>query len=310
MLVTGASGFVGARVVSLALRRGYSVTALVRPATDVRRLAPFAHDVEIVSADIADSNALQRVVTRLRPRACVHLAAAGAVVRADDLQTLLAVNAEAPATLAAALGRVGAECLVTAGSSSEYGPVDGRMEETLPALPADAYGVTKLAGGLLAALTGARYGLATAHLRLFSVYGPGEDPRRLVAAVVDSVLAGRPIALTPGAQVRDFVYVDDVAEALLAAVDRAAVDGITINIGTGVETTVRDVCHMIADLLGGHELLRFGDRPYRSGERFHWRASTDRATKLLGWRARTSLSAGLAATVAESCAEPLVRSAA
>jgi nucleoside-diphosphate-sugar epimerase len=297
-LVTGASGFVGARLVRLALQRGHAVAALVGPDSQLHRLQDLLGDVDLIRGDITDRSALDRITATARPDACVHLAAAGAVVREDDLETLLAANAVAPAHLAAVLARAGCRRLVVAGSSSEYGPVNGVMDEASAPHPDDFYGVTKLAGGLLAAVAGARHGLETTHLRLFSVYGPGEDPRRLVPSVVRALLADEPIALTPGAQVRDFVYVDDVAEALLAAVGRPVLDTPTINVGTGVQTSVRELCHLAAGLIGAHhDLLRFGAAPYRPGERFSWRASTATAERALGWQARTPLADGLARTI-------------
>ena len=172
------------------------------------------------------------------------------------------------------------------------------MDEAAACDPDDPYGVAKLAGGLLARVVARQHGLESAHLRLFSVYGPGEDPRRLVPSVVANLLAGRPVALTPGEQVRDFVYVDDVAAALVDAALRPGIDGLTANVGTGVQTSVRDLCLKVAALTGGLELLRFGAVPYRADERFTWRAATERAAAELGWRACTPLDEGLRLTVA------------
>jgi UDP-glucose 4-epimerase len=298
LLVTGASGFVGAAVVRLAAARGLEVIAAVGPESRLDRLAPVACDVAVVRADVTDAVAVAAAVASARPDACVHVAAAGAVVREDDVDLLLATNALAPARLARALADSGCARLVTAGSSSEYGTVPGTMDEAAACDPDDPYGVTKLAGGLLARVVARRHGIESAHLRLFSVYGPGEDPRRLVPSVIRNLLAGRPVDLTPGEQVRDFVYVDDVAEALLDAALRPGVDGLTANVGTGVQTTVRDLCLKVADLTGGHDLLRFAAVPYRVGERFAWRAATEHAATELGWRARTTLDEGLRLTVA------------
>lgn len=303
LLVTGASGFVGAAVVSAALRRGHEVSALVGPTSRLDRLTPLGLDVQVVRADLRDAKGLERAVVQARPDACVHLGAAGAVVREDDLDTLLAVNVLAPAVIARALAHAGARRLVTAGSSSEYGPVEGAMDEKLAPDPDDAYGVSKLAGGLLARVLGGQVGLETVHTRLFSVYGPTEDQRRLVPSVIRSLLSGVPVALTPGGQVRDFIYVDDVADALLEAVAQPGVSGLTLNVGSGVQSTVRELCLLVAELTGGEELLRFGDVPYRPGERFSWRACTESTERTLGWRARVSLRDGLALTVDAARAE-------
>ncbi|HWI73008.1 MAG TPA: NAD-dependent epimerase/dehydratase family protein [Baekduia sp.] len=297
LLVTGASGFVGAAVARHALARGLRVTALVGPASRLGRLAAYARDLEVVRADVADPAALGAAVARARPDVCIHLAAVGAVVRDDDLGRLWAVNALAPGHLARALAGSGATRLVTAGSSSEYGTVDGPMDEAMACAPDDPYGVAKLAGGLLARAAARETGLQAAHLRLFSVYGPGEDPRRLVSSVAAALLAGRPVDLTPGEQVRDFVHVDDVAEALLHAATAPGIDGLTANVGTGVQTTVRALCEHLAALTGGRELLRFGALRYRDGERFSWRAATTRARDALGWSARIGLDEGLRSTI-------------
>ena len=297
VIVTGASGFVGAAVVRRAHEQGLPVTALVGPRSDLARLAPIAHEISVVRADITDAAALTAAIADARPDVCIHLAAAGAVVREDGLDLLWAANALAPARIARALADAGGRRLVTAGSSSEYGTVDGPMDEARACDPDDLYGVSKLAGGLLARNVGREAGIETAHLRLFSVYGPGEDPRRLVASVVRALVAGQPIDLTPGGQVRDFVYVDDVADALLAAAREPGIDGLTVNVGTGVQTTVRELCLRVAAITGGDDLLHFGARPYRPGERFGWRAATALAQRTLGWSARTPLDEGLRLTV-------------
>jgi len=307
LLVTGASGFVGAAVVRAAVERGLAVSAVVRPGSPATRLEPFAGEVEILHADLADAAQISDAVVAARPDACIHLAAAGAVTRSDDLEVLLATNALGPALLARALAATGCHRLVTAGSSSEYGPVDVAMDEvrTVPA-PDDPYGVAKLAGGLLARVIARPLGLQTVHARLFSVYGPGEDPQRLVASVVAALLQHRPIDLSPGEQVRDFVYVDDVAAALLDAALRPGLDDLVVNLGTGLQTSVRELCLLAAELTGADpRLLRFGARPYRPGERFAWRAATTRAD-WLGFRSATSLREGLTRTIAHAPREELL----
>jgi nucleoside-diphosphate-sugar epimerase len=303
LLVTGASGFVGAAVTHHALARDLRVTALVGRSSSLQRLAGVLGEIDVLRCDVADPDAVVAAVARVRPDICIHLAAAGAVVREDDLDILWAVNALAPAYVARALAAHGGARLVTAGSSSEYGTVDGAMDEARPCVPDDPYGVAKLAGAQLARVAARGTDLQTAHLRLFSVYGPGEDRRRLVPSVVASLLAGRPLELTPGEQVRDFVHVEDVADALLRAALAPGIDGVTLNVGTGVQTSVRELASLTAELTGADPaLLRFGARPYRDGERFAWRAATARTERTLGWRAATPLREGLSAMIAATAA--------
>ena len=280
------------------LDRGDEVIALVGPHSRLERLEPVLDRVELVRADITDGHALGRAASQARPEAAIHLAAAGAVVASDDLAPLMEANALAPWLLAHALARSGCSRLVTAGSSSEYGTVAEAIAESRAPDPDDPYGVAKLAGGLLARVAGRRLGLTTAHLRIFSLYGPGEDPRRLVASVIRGLLNGEPVALSPGEQVRDFVYADDAADAFLDAAHAPGLDAVTLNVASGTETSVRELCRLVAEQTGGAELLRFGELPYRPGERFHWRGDVVQTERVLGWRAHTPLREGIARTVA------------
>jgi nucleoside-diphosphate-sugar epimerase len=304
--VTGAAGFVGAALVRRLLAHGNEVVAVVRPGTRPDRLAGVVDDVEVVEADFGAPAEAAGLVAAARPDVCLHLAAAGAVVRDHDPRRVAVVNALAPFELALALSQSGCRRLVTAGSSSEYGSLDGAMSEDRAPLPDDVYGAAKLGGGLLARAAGAAAGLETCHVRLFSVYGPGEDERRLVPSVARALLEGRPIELTPGEQVRDFVYVDDVAAALEAAAVEPRAAGEVVNAGTGRQTRVRELCLLLAAAAGAEtDLLRFGVRPYVEGERFSWRAGVEHAAEVLGWRASTQLEDGLRLTLAALVAEPV-----
>lgn len=296
--MTGAGGFVGAAVCRRLLDDGHAVVATRRPGS-ARSAVPRNPDVEEVEVDLRDPTSFGMLVRQARPDFAVHLAAAGAVARSGRLDAdLVTVNALSGMRLAEALGNVGAARLVSCGSSSEYGPAAGSLHEGLPLCPDDAYGATKVAGAQLTLAAARSVGLEAVHLRPFAVYGPGENEGRLVASLVRALVERRVIPLTGGRQARDFVYVDDVADALVRALTAPGLDGESINVGTGVETTVRHLAQLAADVAGADRtLLGFGRLPYRPGERFAWRASTAKARELLGWQATTPLTAGLEHTI-------------
>jgi UDP-glucose 4-epimerase len=302
VLVTGAGGFCGRAIAAALAAGGHDVIATVRPGSPLS--APPAGNVELVECDMADDQAIARLVARAAPAHCVHAAAAGARARCDDLDVLLRSNVGATVALAEALAGCGARRLVTLGSSSEYGTPRGAMSESAVAAPDDLYGISKLAAGLAAHAVGRARGLETLHLRLFSVYGPGEGPERLVASVVRAIAERRPIALTGGRQVRDFVFIDDVVDATLHALFTDTPETGTFNIGTGIETSIRELALTACGLAGADTaILRFGDLPYRGDERFAWRADTTRTSAKLGWRATTTLRAGLSSTLAAARGE-------
>jgi UDP-glucose 4-epimerase len=297
VLVTGAGGFCGRAITAALAAGGHDVVATIRPGA---RAATTMHEgVELIECDMTDADAIARLVARVHPDRCVHAAAAGARARCDDLDLLLRTNVGSTATLATSLADRGATRLVTLGSSSEYGTPLGAMSESAVAAPDDLYGISKLAAGLAAHAIGNARELQTIHLRLFSVYGPGEAPERLVASVVRAIAERRPIALTGGRQVRDFVFIDDVVDATLHALFTPARESGTFNIGTGIETSIRELALIACGLAGADAaLLQFGALPYRSDERFTWRADTRKAASELGWRASTSLRGGLSNTLA------------
>jgi UDP-glucose 4-epimerase len=296
VLVTGAGGFCGRAIAAALASGGHDVVATIRPGT--RSATGALGQVELVECDMTDAGAIAALVERTRPARCVHAAAAGARARCDDLDLLLRTNVGSTVALAEALAQTGATRLLTLGSSSEYGTPNGAMCESSVAAPDDLYGISKLSAGLAAHAIGRARRLQTVHLRLFSVYGPGEAPERLVASVVRAVAERRPIALTGGRQVRDFVFIDDVVDATLHALFTPSPAAGTFNVGTGVETSIRELALLACGLAGADSaLLRFGALPYRDDERFAWRADTRRAASELGWRASTSIRNGLASTL-------------
>jgi nucleoside-diphosphate-sugar epimerase len=287
VLVTGAGGLCGNAIAAALAARGHEVIATVRPSR--RSLARPLAQVELAECDLTDRGSIERLVARVRPERCVHAAAAGAQGTCDDLDRLLLTNVTATAALVTALAEGGAERVVTLGSSREYGTGDG--------LPDDLYGISKLAGGLAAGSIARRSELDCVHLRLFSVYGPGETPRRLVASLLRAVTARTPLELADGGEVRDFVFVDDVVEATLHALFTPTATAGTFDVGTGIGTSIRQ----LARLAGADaELVRFGrddDRPGRY-------ADTRTTAAQLGWHAATTLRAGLSATLDALRAEP------
>src|SRR4030095_8382267 len=183
------------------------------------------------------------------------------------------------------------------GSCFEYGAGTGWTEQGLPA-PTTEYGASKAAGWLLANAFARRTGVEVISLRPFTMYGPMEPPGRLVPSVVRHALAGRAIDLTPGDQLRDFVFVDDAVDAFVAAATTDAAVGRTFNICSGTAVTVRDVVSRGLQCTGSRSEPRFGALSYRPTELAVLSGDPTRAAEVLGWRARVSLEEGLTRTIA------------
>ena len=219
---------------------------------------------------------------------CIHL---GWYADPTDYLTNEAGNADATARsdeLVAFLVERGCRRLTVAGTCAEYGEHDRPIREDDPVAPWSAYGRAKAAfhARLVAAPPP---GMAVTWARLFNLTGPGEDHRRLVPWVVRSLLAGEPVDLSPGAQVRDYLDVVDVATALVALADTDAVG--TFNVCSGGGIALRDLLGGIGARLGREELLGFGRRPYGEHDAPMVVGSSERLRAATGWRPRHDIDA-------------------
>jgi nucleoside-diphosphate-sugar epimerase len=276
VLVTGAGGFIGRRLVETLGRAGEPVTGWTRKDVDLR-----------------DGAAVAAAMEAVRPATIFHLASAGVgAARAHD-PLVIAEDVAMTAALLAAAPR--GSRLVMTGSMAEYGR-GGRHREDDRCDPRTAYAIARLAAGSLALAYAETHGLVVTVARLYGVYGPGEGPRRLFPRLIDDLSAGRPAALSDGTQRRDFIHLDDVCRALIALADIA--DGTAppiVNIGTGRAVSVREVAEWVADALGApRALLQFGSVERSPGDQDLLEANVERLAGLVGGAPPQRLGPGLA----------------
>ncbi|HYQ12838.1 MAG TPA: NAD-dependent epimerase/dehydratase family protein [Solirubrobacterales bacterium] len=304
-LVTGGAGFIGSHLVDALVERGDEVVILDDLSTGRRENLTTAleHGAELVEGDVTDPATVSELVEGRRPGAIFQLAAQIDVrVSVSDPVFDLGVNVGGTINLleAARRAEVGRFVLASTGGAI-YGEGSDRdlpLDETAECLPDAPYGQSKYAAEGYLSLYERLYGLSTAALRLGNVYGPRQDPlgeAGVVAIFCGALLEGRtPKVFGDGDQTRDYVYVADIVEAMLAAGDSSVVG--TFNIGTGVETSVLELGGMIADAC---------DRPFepemappRPGEVQRIAIASSLAADELGWTARTALPDGLVQTAA------------
>jgi UDP-glucose 4-epimerase len=298
VLVTGGAGFIGSALV----RRLEAAGAAVRVLDDCStgHLAYLAGTTaEVVEASVADGPAVHDALAGCD--AVVHLAARAGIPDsvADPLGTF-AANVTQTVGLLDAARRAGVRRFVLASSNAVLGPHEPPADEQTLPRPASPYGASKLAGEAYVTAYAATYGLAACALRFSNAYGPRSlHKRSVVAAWLRAALAGRPLTIHgDGAQTRDFVFVDDLAAAILAVLrapeDRVA--GAILQVGTGRETTVNELAATLAAAAGRPlEVRHLAARP---GDVARNTSRVDLAAERLGWRAEVGLADGLRETAA------------
>jgi nucleoside-diphosphate-sugar epimerase len=295
ILVTGASGFVGSHVVRALVTAGHEVTALARPASSFWRSQDLGDRLTVVRSDMAASSPLLAPLEGWRPEVCIHLAwyaVPGVYLEARDNIDSLVLSLRLLEELAA----VGCGHVVMTGSCAEYDTEVGILREDGPVRPATLYAAAKLAANLIGAQRAAQVGIGFAWARLFYLYGPFEDERRLVPSLIQSLLDGKEFAATAGTQVRDYLHVEDVASAICALALQKV--GGVYNVCSGEKTPVASLLTEVARIAGRPDLIRLGALPYRGWEPMFICGDNGRLKAATGWAPRQALTEGLAGTVA------------
>jgi nucleoside-diphosphate-sugar epimerase len=181
------------------------------------------------------------------------------------------------------------------GTCLEYEQSSAPLREDHPLRPATVYGAAKAALYLAVSAWAQQTETEFAWLRLFHLYGPREDPRRLVANVMTSLLAGQRIATTAGDQLRDYLHVDDVGDAI-AAVALSTICG-EVNVGSGQPVAVRDLVATIGEAVGRADLIDVGARAPRPGDPPSLVADVTRLSTDVGWTPRLALRDGIKQTL-------------
>ena len=302
-LVTGAAGFIGSTLVDRLLADGHAVIGvddLSSGRSENIVEAERSTDFEFAKADIVGAD-LVGLLADTRPEVVFHLAAQIDVRHSvADPQFDSTVNVVGTVRLAEAARQAGVRKIVhTSSGGSIYGtPSTYPTSEAAPVDPASPYAAGKYAGEVYLNMFRNLYGLQCSHIAPANVYGPRQDPHGeagVVAIFSQALLAGRPTKIFgDGTDTRDYVFVDDVVDAFAKAAGEAG-GGQRFNIGTGVETSVRQLHTAIASAVGAPDEPEF--HPARLGDLKRSCLDNSRAASVLGWRPNVNLDDGVARTV-------------
>ena len=297
-LITGAAGFLGSTLANQLAREGHQVRGLDDLSTgDPQALAP---DVHFTRGDVGDRPKLWTLLQEVD--VVYHLAA-----RVSVPESVLyprdynAVNVGGTVALMEAMRDVGVRRVVLASSGAVYGDLGEQpVRETVTPNPRSPYAVSKLAAEFYVRTIGALWGIETVSLRIFNAYGPGQHLPASHPPVVPYFLrqalrGGSLVVHSDGEQTRDYVYVDDVVSAMVAAATAPKVNGMVLNVGSGQETSVRDLVKAVLEVTGGNPEIIYNSQT--SGGVSRMAADLSLAREKLSYRPSIDLEHGLRLTL-------------
>jgi UDP-glucose 4-epimerase len=296
IVITGATGFLGAAVVGEFLARNENIAVLARRELAGSRLELVADRITAIRCDFLNSESYREQLLDFAPHAIVHCAWTGVEgALRNDLRQV--DNLPAAAALVDIASRAGVKIIVGAGSQAEYGPCEGPTSETTSPRPTTLYGITKLAAGQALLQMAAERGMRGVWARIYSLYGPGDEGPWLVPSMIRAFRSGRPPRVTGCEQMWEFLHVADAARAISSLLSCDNASGL-YNVGSGSPVRLREVILKLRDLVAPGISPMFGALPYRSDQIMHLQADITRLTATTNWRSQVPLEEGLAETVA------------
>ncbi len=305
--VTGGHGFIGSHLVQKLVDQKHDVTILTRDTADLWRVKDLLPRIQQISGDLRSKEDMQRCISSVQPDAVFHLAVSNmqSGVRASN-EEVIDSNLLGTANLLEAVQQESSATFIQTGSFLEYGKKDTPMKETDLCNPGELYSITKLASTLLAQSLGSDK-KPTLTFRVFTPYGPGMQKGRLVEQVITRALRGEDILLTEPSITRDCIYAPDLAELLIAGMEKASLyPGQVFNAGSGKAMTLETLVQTVLTLTGSTSEVRWHALPTVAYDTTLCQADMEKTLSAFPWRPAHDLNAGLQATIDWYRSHPLL----
>lgn len=300
-VLTGATGFIGSALARRLVDEGIKVYGIVRTNSSCNSLLEIMPGVEKIQVQSFKTEELKSIFSGIPVDIVFNLASYGVNQQHRDPKIMLEGNVDLVANLLLSLRDSVIKKFIHVGSCSEYGNLLKKdvLFEGDPIKPVSLYGAAKAASSIYGNALAINLGIPFVTLRLFGVYGVGENHFRLIPYLIHKLSQTKPVDLTPGDQVRDFLYIDDVIDALIAAAQSEKLALYSIfNVCSGHPTRIRDVAEAVADTIGrSRNLLLFGKRPHRQDEPMVVVGDNSRFIEATNWRPRITLAEGISKMV-------------
>lgn len=294
VVITGAGGFIGANLTRRMISLGHNVHILLHPESNPWRLNEILDQVHVHSVDLKNQAKVSEVISISKPDWIFHLAVHGAYSWQNQDGDILCTNVLGTMNLLQAAIKQGFDAFINTGSSSEYGFKDHAPKENEWLEPNSTYSASKIAASLFCEHQAKSTNTRIATMRLYSVYGPWEEPKRLMPSLLIHGIQGLYPPLTNPDTARDYIYIDDVVDAYLIAAEKIKPGvGEIFNVGSGIQTSIAELVSITDQIFPTRGVPRWGSMPNRNWDTNTWVSNPNKLIMDLNWNPKTNLSRGL-----------------
>lgn len=302
-LITGGTGFVGSNFVYRLLELGHDIHLIVRTQSKFWRIEPIKKDLSLHYIDIQDPVSLEKLFFDLRPEIILNFAAFVGAYGIDpetdqSIQEAINVNLRGTINLINASAKVGFRCFINTGSSSEYGVKNSPIKEIDLLEPTSLYGITKASSTFYCQAIAKKLNLPLITMRLFSPYGYFDERKRIIPSTILAFFKKFRLNLVSRPIVRDFIFIDDIFDAYLKAIENINfIKGNIFNVGTGIQHSSSDVIKTVEEITSQKLDIHYDEKLLKKDEPQNWVADISKIKNFLKWEPKLSLTQGIEKTI-------------
>lgn len=299
IIIFGAGGFIGINLLLAILRFRTDVIGISRDAKHSWRFRTACiSSKNLLTCNMSERKSLERVIRNIAPQTIFNLAAYGAYANQADVEKIYETNFSSTISLLEIAKQSGFHAYIHAGSQSEYGLNASAPKENEELIPNSHYAVSKVSDYFLLKYYGKIEKLPVVHLRLYSAYGPWEEPDRLISVLLASARHGKFPLFVDSSISRDFVYIDDIVNAFILAAGNIhkQIYGDVFNVATGKQTTIKQLAYLAKNMFHIKENPHFGSMKNRKWDLVKWYGNGNKMKKVFYWKPQYNIKMGLRET--------------
>ena len=297
IIITGASGFIGSNLSRKLLNSKDEINVFIRKESNLWRLNDIINNLNTHFVDLSDDEKVWQKIKEIKPDIVFHCVTYGVNHSQNDLKIMIQTNViNSIKLMESCVEYNDLERFVNIGSSREYGPKINAIKETDNVAPTTTYGITKAAQTFFTNYFRDRKNLPAVTLRVFNTYGKFQESGHLISDILIALVTKKPLTLSASKARRDFVYIDDIVDALIKAGKQPEIEGMVFNIGIGKEFSVQDIINLVPKI---NELeINWIDKKESDPARTEGRgfADIEKSKRMLDWSPKHSLQDGLSQT--------------